>query len=450
MILSRLYWNAYLATHLAGQAHYPFKPLEVIRSDQSQNVRKIVSHAYRYVPYYRDAMSKLGLSPEDFREARDLEKLPLLERRQIQEDPEYYLSRARSPHEYLKYRSSGSTGAPLPFYFNPEALFQCAIHGERGHSIIKRLTGKKFGYREITFESPNCSQQKIRKFWQNQTLIPRTMRITRQAISLDTPPEESLAIINDFKPEVIYGHGSYYALMFAWLEKSGAASHQPKAIIYSSDGMPEQTRRLIMEKYQVPVFSWYQTIEAIKIAFECENHIGQHINEDMYVVRIINQKGQTLPDGESGEIVLSNLFNRGTVLLNYRLGDFATKLPTACPCGRSLGMLSFLEGRKDDLIRLPGGKTVHPQAIRPLISKEESIMQYQIIQNTLTSFIIKIVPKKGVDQAQTRNNIRCKFKKVLGDHTEVEVRFVEATDSTSGGKHRIVRSRLKQENIGEL
>ena len=48
--------------------------------------------------------------------------------------------------------------------------------------------------------------------------------------------------------------------------------------------------------------------------------------------------------------MVSNLVNRGTVLLNYRLGDVAAKLDGRCACGRTLPMMSFLEGRSDEWI----------------------------------------------------------------------------------------------------
>ncbi|MDI7277995.1 MAG: hypothetical protein QME94_18600, partial [Anaerolineae bacterium] len=61
MLISRLYWSAYLAYHLHGQARYPFLPMERILADQARRVRATVAYAYRYVPYYRETMDRLGL-----------------------------------------------------------------------------------------------------------------------------------------------------------------------------------------------------------------------------------------------------------------------------------------------------------------------------------------------------------------------------------------------------
>ena len=78
-----------------------------------------------------------------------------------------------------------------------------------------------------------------------------------------------------------------------------------------------------------------------EIGFECENHLGLHLNVDLYPVRIAEATGQDLPVGRNSEGGALNLVNPATVLLNYRLGDLAAFLPGKCLCGRSLPMLSF-------------------------------------------------------------------------------------------------------------
>jgi phenylacetate-coenzyme A ligase PaaK-like adenylate-forming protein len=130
-LLTRMYWSAYLAYHLRGQPQYPFKPLADIRRDQARRVRRMVAYAYRHVPYYRETMDRLSLRPADFQVADDLAKLPVLERCQVQKDPEYFVSRAQPLEHYLRLRSGGSTGAPCTIYQDPGALFQNRARGER-------------------------------------------------------------------------------------------------------------------------------------------------------------------------------------------------------------------------------------------------------------------------------------------------------------------------------
>jgi phenylacetate-coenzyme A ligase PaaK-like adenylate-forming protein len=145
---TRLYWTAYLGYHLCGQTKYPFKPLSVMKQDQARRVRKMVSYAYRWVPYYRETMDRLGLRPSDFRSAQDLTRLPIIENDHLRRDPECFVSRARALDRYCQVRSGGTTGAPRLVYHDARGLFQDKAHTERSRVIITRLLGQLFRYRE--------------------------------------------------------------------------------------------------------------------------------------------------------------------------------------------------------------------------------------------------------------------------------------------------------------
>lgn len=360
MWVTRLMWSVYLAYHLRGQARFPFKPLDAIKRVQARRVRRMVAHAYRTVPYYRETMDRLGLRPDDFQTADDLARLPLIERDQLQRDPEYFVSTAQSKERYLKLRSGGSSGAPCTVYHDVAAVFQNAAHGKRERSMITTLIGKSLGYRETVIASPLSASQKVQEFCQKHGFFPRGVRIQRQYLSLLDSPGKNVPLLNNFKPDVIRSYGSYQGILFPYLHVTGEPFHRPKVITYGGDELSTSVRRLITETFGIPVFSTYQAIEALKIAFECEQHGGLHLNIDLYPVRAADAEGRSLPPGESGDVVVSNLVNKATVLLNYRLGDIACMLPEPCPCGRSLPLLSFPQGRTDDWIRLPSGKVVHP------------------------------------------------------------------------------------------
>ncbi len=126
--------------------------------------------------------------------------------------------------------------------------------------------------------------------------------------------------------------------------------------------MPESDRQLIESELGIPVLSTYQSVEGLRIAFQCEERSGFHIDADQVVLRIVDANGASQPPGAPGEVVISNLTNRATVLLNYRQGDVAALSFRLCPSGRILPMLESIQGRQDDLVRLPGGSAAHPLA----------------------------------------------------------------------------------------
>ena len=98
-----------------------------------------------------------------------------------------------------------------------------------------------------------------------------------------------------------------------------------------------------------------------------------------------------MADGVRGEVVISNLVNRATVLLNYRLGDVALRKPRTCTCGRTLPLLSALEGRVEDILSLPNGTFVHPMAIWNIFKSRTEVLRYQLIQRTADRFELRLV-----------------------------------------------------------
>jgi phenylacetate-coenzyme A ligase PaaK-like adenylate-forming protein len=151
-----------------------------------------------------------------------------------------------------------------------------------------------------------------------------------------------------------------------------------------------------------------------------------------------------VPDGDSGEVVVSNLVNRATVLLNYRLGDVAAKLPDRCRCGRSLPLLSFPEGRTDDWVRTPSGELLHGQAVRSLLLADASVLTFQVVQRSLTSFAVSVVLSSSGDPAKCRTGIQRRFAERFGRDTVTDVDFVGDLVRTPGGKVRTVVSLLPE------
>jgi phenylacetate-CoA ligase len=440
MWLTRLMWSAYLAYQLQGQAKYPFRSPAVIQRDRERRVRAMVAHAYRHVPYYRQTMDRLGLRPRDFRGAADLSQLPLLEREQVQRDPLSFVSRARPPDRYLRLRSGGSTGAPRTVYHDTRALFQNAAMRERERTSFVALIGRSMGYRETVIASPLSTTFEVQEFCRQRSYSPRRARIDRQFLSLLEPPDEVIRQINAFRPNLLRSYGSYLNVLFPYLRTAGRLFHRPKVIFYTSDSISPSVRHLIEGQFGIPVFSTYQAIEAFRIAFECDQHRGLHVNLDRYPVRIVDSAGQEQPAGVSGDVVISNLVNRATVLLNYRLGDIAALCTEPCPCGRSLPLLSFLQGRTDDWLKLSSGRMVHPQAIRTIFTNEEEIWQYQVVHVSDTHFRILIMAGERCDRQQAQVRIAEGFGRVFGQQVTPDISFVDEIERTARGKVRPIIS----------
>ena len=447
MLLTRLWWTGYKAYHVVGQARYPYKPLANILRDQSHRVRAAVTHAYKFVPYYRETMIRLGLTPADFHSADDLQKLPLLERRQLQRDPEYFVSGGKVQESWFKYRTGGSTGSPVTVYHDTAGMMRMAACSHREGPVIAALVGRS---RVSRYSMVTCIPGMITALhsYINKHCLALPGRHTQyQHLNLKDPVPENLRRLNDYQPDILRSYGSFFGQLIAYLETSGALYRQPKLIAYVADRLPESVRHLINDRYGVPVLSDYGAIEALKIGIECEAHRGYHLNLDLYPVRLIDGEGNEVPPGETGEVVVSDLVNRGTVILNYPLGDLAALLPDPCPCGRTLPMLSFPDGRLADKITLPSGEKLYPSTVIDLADREQEIYQFQVVQKALDRLEVRLVPTEQCNREDTKNRLTEAFLHLLGPDLRVEVVFVSDVERTPMGKVRQVLSLFPETRI---
>ncbi len=437
-LLRRSAWTARLAWRAPLEARFPFRSPQAIERAQRRRIAATVAHAHRHVPYYRETMRRLGLGPGDIATAADLARLPLIEREQLQRDPEYFASDAWPLDSYLQLRSGGSTGEPITIFRHPRALFDSAAYKERWRSISMRLAGRRVRMRQALIVLPGAGGAAAS--FDSNTLLPSAVRVQRLRLSLLEPPAKLIGPLNEFRPDSIAGYGSYLEALFAYVAASGVEFHLPKTVGYSSDSLSVAARRLITERFGVHVLSAYRAIEATHIGFECERNTGYHLSTDLVPLRIVDPEGRELPAGERGEVVVSNVAGgHGTVVLNYRLGDVAARLPGGCECGRNLPLLSLLEGRSTEWIVDPRGERVHGQGVRDLMRLREEILGYQVVQETPTSFGAALVAP-GADRDELAAWLEQKMRGWLGDEVEVATTLVEELPRTAGGKVRPVVS----------
>lgn len=448
-MLSRLFWSSYLLRQIAGQKSLPFRTPEHIRREQSRRVRRIVAHAYRHVPFYTGAMRRLGLRPEDFRTAGDLARLPAIEKSDLQRDPEYFRSRAFEDSDCVRLHTSGSSGAPVTVYHDAAALFQNAAHGERERAMMVPALGRWSGHRETVIVAPvNASQRLIQHFCQTRAYFPRGMRIRRQYLLLSDSAEHNLAAINEFKPDLLYAYGSSIEMLAACIRRTGAGWHRPKAVLYTSDRLSKDTRRWLEEHNGVPVFTVYGAVEALKIAFECRERNGLHVTADLYPVRIVMPDGREAGPGETGEVIVANLVNRATVLLNYRLGDLAAFLEPACACGRTLPRISYPVGRVDEVIETAGGDCIHPIRFREVMNRIEGIARYQVRQMEDYSVAIGVIPAPGAGGEDVRRLVQQRMDEEFAGALRASVSLVDEIPRNANGKTPVVVAYRRQARTG--
>ena len=434
----RLSWALQVASQAPIEHRVPYSGA-VLRALERRRVGAAVEHAYAHVPHWRAAMRERKLVPADFRSSSDLAKLPMLERAMLQADPERLISETCPPGERMTVRTGGSSGNPIVVHHDGASVVRNAIYAERARRAHLQAAGRRLRLRRVKFGTPQSTSRNFQQAFSRLSLIPRGIRQQQHQFSMLDPIDLNAERVERLRPDVLTGYGSYVEALVEHLAEHRPAG-LPRLVTYGGDGMSERGRRRIGEEMGIPVFSNYSAVEALYIGFECEAHRGHHINSDLCPVRLVDDAGRTVADGESGEVVVSNLLGRGTMILNYRLGDVARWIPGPCPCGRKLPTLSFIEGRVDDWLERADGSTLHPQAVRRLFAAEDRfIRSYRIEQRSPNDFLLLIVAASE-GRRELFGRLGDSFREALGPETTVEVRFVEELPRTARGKLRTVIS----------
>ena len=385
--MRRLRNTAVIARGAAGQRRIPYLPDEQRHVLRDERVRAIARHAAETVPHYRDLFRSEGIDAREIRTAADLDQLPLLDRGQIQEAPERFLS--ESAQGALLFPTNGTTGKPLEVWHDRASVLENLALGERERVVEAGLTGRRVRYRVLDVNyGPRDTGFGVLRFYREQTVMP--LRPARHMVLINDPFDRVVDAVNRLKPHVLQGYGSYLEAFFHEAEQTGAELHRPAVVLYGSDTMTPAGRRFIEQRFGIPVISRYNAVEAFKIGFTCEERDGVHLEDDLCRLRVLDAEGNEPPPGQIGEVVISNLVNRATVLLNYRLGDVAARSEGACGCGRLTPMLADVGGRLERTLRAQDGSFVPEGAIQVRL-KDRGAHSFQLVQLAADRYELKVV-----------------------------------------------------------
>ena len=435
--LHRAAGSARIARAMLAARRFPSTDGDAIRRAQERRIADVVRHAFRTVPYYRDLARRLGCDPRDLRTAADLARLPLIGRRELQEHPGHFLSDACPPSMRLEIRSGGSSGAPRGVWHDAASVLDDAGNGERHWAILRRLAGKH-RFRAMTIGSPRSSESDVRAFVRCHAIVPSPVSRAGVAYDMTVAPEEVARAVAAARPDVVLGYGSYLERVAQLLDESQGPAAAPRVFAYSGDAMSPSGRARIVERLGAKVWTAYQAVESLKIGWECARGAGLHVHADLCAVRVVDADGRDVAPGGRGEVVISNLVNRATVLLNYRLGD-EVELPAApCGCGVPLPLIGFPEGRVEDWLVVPSGERVYTQRLRASLTDEREVWQYQLVQERPSSLCVSLVVAERADRAVLANRVGRAIGDVVGPGVAVSVRFVRELERTPAGKVRVV------------
>jgi phenylacetate-CoA ligase len=433
-VLERVQGTLTILRTLPGQRRVPYLPPERLAELRDARVRDTVRYAAETVPYYREFFAREGIDPREIGSADDLARLPLIDNPMVCVDHERFRAQSPAGAEAVQFRSTGtSTGKPLFVFHDRHSLLANIAYSERERAVEAGFCGKRYRYTGADIYFGPATVKRVQAFYGSSSFRP--FRPRQHQLTIETQLDRIVDTINRLRPDVIRSYGSYLETVFRILAAREIAIHLPKVMVYAGDSMTHEGRTFVEQHFGVPAISSYNAVEAFKIGFFCEARDGFHLHDDLCHVEVVGKDGRPVETGESGELVISNLVNRGTVLLNYRIGDLGRLTAEPCACGRTSRRLADLEGRVAEVVHLPNGDIVHQYSVAGVFRRFQGVIRYQLVQHEPDRFELRVMTVDRVTFDRIAGDLSREFRGLLGV-AGLDVTLEEPAEPNYQGKFR--------------
>jgi phenylacetate-CoA ligase len=201
--------------------------------------------------------------------------------------------------------------------------------------------------------------------------------------------------------------------------------------VTASQLMPSVRARL-EEVFGAPVYDQYRCAEVPFLAGECGQQNGLHIFSDYRFIEIVDEAGRPVPDGEEGEVVVTDLSNRVFPVIRYKLGDRARLRTEACPCGITLPLMGSPAGRANEVLRLPDHKTLVSGLNNAFWDRPDAARQYQIHQRADYSIVLRVIPGEALDYRVVTDQVAEMIRTRCKNQVPVSIEYVERIEAVNG------------------
>ncbi len=424
-------------------------PREVIESLQLKRLQQTLQRVYATVPFYRQQLDKVGMTPDKVKSLADLQRLPFTLKQDMRDNYPYGLFAVPLEQIVRIHASSGTTGKPTVVGYTRRDIDTWAelmarsfvsagahkgdiIHNAYGYGLFTGGLGAHYGAEKL-----------------GASVIPMSGGNTKK----------QLMIMKDFGSTVLTCTPSYslYLAEVAAEEGIDFKSLKLKVGIFGAEPWSEEIRNEIEEKLNLKAIDIYGLSEILGpgVGIECiEAQKGLHIWEDHFIPEIINpETGEVLPHGEQGELVITTITKEGIPMIRYRTRDITRIIPEPCICGRTHVRLKRMSGRSDDMLIIRGVNVFPSQIESVLINIDGVEPHYQLIvdreENLDTLEVqVEVNEKAFSDEIKVMQGLSSRIQKEIKEMLGVtcKVRLVEPkTIARSEGKAKRVIDKRKDQ-----
>ena len=312
---------------------------EELEQYQIERLQAILNRVYAHVPYYRSRFDELGIQPEEVGSLADVRRLPITTREDLRAHYPYGFF-AMPLREVIRIHTpTGSPGANTAMGFTRNDIKHWT-----------NLTARILVAGGVTKDDVVQVALDYGLFSGSFGLHSGAERIGAAVIPLPSPHMARQArIMRDFKTTALVATPSFALRLAEELRTSNipVSSLSLKWALLGEEPWSEETRKTIQDALGVVATDHYGLMEIMDpgIAGECGERNGMHVQEDHFLVEIVNPDTlEPVAPGEVGELVITTLTKEAFPLIRFRTRDLAAFLPGACPCGRTGRRLTRLKG----------------------------------------------------------------------------------------------------------
>ncbi len=405
-----------------------------LRAFQARKLASLIQHVNAHCPFYAARMTRANFKTTIGDPLDELARWPLLDKSTIRKHFPELTWRVRGDRA-RRMATGGSTGEPLVIWVDRWRRSFDKAARMRTH----RWFGVEPGDREAYLWGATVGQRRqdvlrAGRDWLLNDLLLSVFDLSKKRC------EAYLKSIERFKPACLFGYPSSIERLCTFALEAGRKTWPStlQAVFVTGEILDPATRKTIGDFFHVPVADGYGGRDFGFCAHECP--MGSlHITDEHVVVEIVDEQGDVVPAGQHGEIIVTNLDNLATPLIRYRTGDMGSISPNPCRCGRGLGVLEMIHGRRSDHLVALDGSLQHALSVIYVMRDLSAIKQFRIHQQADRSVDVHIVPHgRFLDQAgdQALNGLR----KCLGSGLDARLHVVPQIDSHPSGKWRYVTS----------
>ena len=242
------------------------------------------------------------------------------------------------------------------------------------------------------------------------------------------------------------------------MEKMGITKEHIKlrAGAFGAEPWTENMRKEIEERLGLKGYNLYGLSEIMGpcVSYECQEQNGSHICEDHFYPEIINPVTlESLPNGQSGELVFTTLTKEGMPLLRYRTRDLCSLMVGQCDCGRTSIRMSRIEGRSDDMLIIRGINVFPSQVESVVLSMPEFAPRYMLVVdrvNNLDTLQVQVELRQeyftatfdtpaAIDELERK--LAAKLKSVLSIAAKVQLKAPNTIERSQGKSAHIIDKR---------